>query len=120
MTPEQRAALRSLQLASDLQNLMATASGRRVACWLIYDVAGLQDASFHEGSVTASIKDGVCAAMHMARLEGRRNVAIDVHNELRRVAPAQLLTMLREQLEAADADLAAELTTTASAKDEAP
>jgi hypothetical protein len=91
------------QREADLRSMMAQEWGRRLCHWLVFDLGKLQTSSFNP-----SIKDGYCAALHSARSEGARDFAIELHNEVQRLAPQQFLTMMSEQVRDLQADLALE------------
>ena len=92
----------------DLQWLLSSHRGRRLAAWVIYDLGGLEDSSFHAdaaGYSNAAIKSGDAAAMHMSLAEGRRDLA----RRFKRLAqqfPDEYGQMMAERTLAEVADLA--------------
>jgi hypothetical protein len=94
---------RERQREDDLRQLMAEDWGRRIAHWVVFDMCGLQ-----ASSVDMGIKDGLCSALHAFHRQGAQGVGIDVHNEMQRLAPKQVLLMAEEQIRASQADLALE------------
>jgi len=91
------------QRDDDLRELMSAQYGRRVAVWIIYELGRLQDESFD-----GSKRDGLNTALFTARAEGRRELAIDLHNELQRLAPDMVVRMLQERLETIQAEMSLE------------
>lgn len=66
---------------ADLEWLLQHEEGRRIAYRLVYVLGGLDAPSFEP-----KIKDGLCAALHMARNEGMRELAAELGSQLRRVS----------------------------------
>lgn len=93
---------RERQREEDLRQLMRHDWGRRVAHWIVFDAGRLQAVSFNP-----AIKGDSSLHTHFA--EGRRDLAIDVHNELQRLSPRECVAMMQEQVNAAESDLAIEL-----------
>lgn len=93
---------RERQREDDLKSLMRHDWGRRVVYWVVYDLGRSMSVSFDP-----RIKGDSSLHTHFA--DGRRDLAIDVYNEIQRLAPRELLAMMAEQISAAQADLALEV-----------
>lgn len=100
---ERLAAMADRQLKADLQDMLKTESGRRIAAWLIYDLGALESISFRNNApgspVPMGIKDGMGAAQHLAFHEGRRDMAADLYNQLADADPAGLAQTMQERLQ---------------------
>lgn len=66
---------------ADVEWLLQHEQGRRIAYRLVYVLGRLDSPSFEP-----SIKDGLCAALHIARNEGIREAASVFAEQLRRVS----------------------------------
>ena len=94
---------RDRQRLEDLRTLMANDWGRRLAYWLTYELAGVQERVFD-----GSIKDGGSSGQHMAFRDGRRAVGLDLVAELQATSPIHWLSMIDEANRERKADLALE------------
>lgn len=94
------------QREEDIRTIMDTEAGRRFIYWVIFDKGKLQDRSFTSG--VENVKDGIHAALRMARIEGSRVLAIDLHNDVRDTTPMAFLTMMSEAVRSMEANLAQE------------
>ena len=94
---------RDRQRDDDLKQLMSTSWGRRLAYWLIHGDPSTERPKEFIGRLgssvfDSSIRDGVGCAILAARVDGARMFAIELHNDIERVTPGALVTMLEEQL----------------------
>lgn len=94
---------RERQRDEDLRSLMSCDWGRRVVHWLLYDEGKLQSQSFNP--FIEGIKDGLCAAMHMAKIEGARDLAMNLNNRIQIAAPIDSDLMRSESMSNARDDL---------------
>jgi hypothetical protein len=79
--------------AADLDELLRHDWGRRFYYRITHEMGLLVSSSFEPG-----IKDGVAAAIHMARNEGIREFAIRLMDEAQAVAPDLWSRMLMERI----------------------
>ena len=63
----------TLKRWNDLSKMVANEHGREVLKWIIYELGGLEEPSYHDNPLM------------MARTEGRRGLARELNNELRRI-----------------------------------
>jgi len=94
---------RDRQRDDDLRELMKQAWGRRLVYWLVFGDPSTERPKEFVGRLNTSvfdsgIKDGLSCAILAARIDGARMFAMEFHNDLERVAPSALVTMLEEQL----------------------
>jgi len=89
--------LRDFELA-DLESVLATFEGRRFYYRLVFEVCNLESSSFNP-----LIKDGACAAQHMAHMEGRRDVGRVMLQEAQAHCPDLWRKLLNEALVEAEA-----------------
>lgn len=92
---------RERQREADLRLLMGAEWGRRIAHWLIFEHGRAMSSS-----VNPRIKHGM--ELHALFHEGRRDSAIDLHNEFYRLAPEDFLRMGDEHRASVRIDLALE------------
>lgn len=93
------AAERQRELEQAINLLMYQPWGRRVVAWIRDGLGGLKRSSFSAesgGYSNASIKDGNAAAMHMTFHEGRRAVAVELHQVIEGIAPKGIEVMETE------------------------
>lgn len=83
MTRAEREKASKAQRENDLRSVMGTVEGRRVF-WRLLEDCRIWGSSFSETAVVA------------AHSEGRRSVAIDLVNEMQRLAPSEYFAMLTE------------------------
>jgi len=96
----QQRKLRGWELA-DLETVLKTHEGRRMYYRLVFELCLLESSSFNSG-----IKDGVCSALHMAHLEGRRDIGRVLAQEAQAHLPDLWRLMVNERIAHADADAA--------------
>lgn len=89
------------QLAADLRLMLGAEWGRRIFYWLVFDLGGIESASFNQ-----NIKDGYCAALHSALAEGRRDFARGLLVAATDLCPSEYLEMLKTVTLERAADLA--------------
>lgn len=94
-----------MQHDADMVNLLSSDWGRRLFYWLVFVAGGLEDASFEP-----TIKDGLCAALHAARSEGRRDFVRSLLLDAQRAAPAAYVETIIQAARKRVADLSGEPT----------
>ena len=77
----------------DLERLLGTDFGRRVYCRLVFELGNIESLSMN-----FDIKDGVCAAIHMAYNEGLRAMARIMYQEAQQVCPELWARAMNERL----------------------
>lgn len=87
-------------LNDDINRLMGDQMFRRFAYWLIWSECGINDGVFNMG-----IKDGMCSALIASRMDGRRDVAIDVTQKLQSICPDKYAIMIKESVSALEEEL---------------
>jgi hypothetical protein len=81
---------------ADLEELLRQSWGRRLYYRLVFEMGRLEAPSFEPG-----LADGACAALHMARNEGIREVAQRLAREAQLHCPEHWTLMLQERVAAA-------------------
>lgn len=94
---------RERQVTDDLLELVRHEWGRRLAYWLIFEHGRVHGLCFDPG-----IKDGLCASLHQAKAEGRRESAHELHAMISAVAPEAVIAMMGERGKRALVDLSLE------------
>ena len=84
--------------AVDLETVLSSEAGRRFFYRLVFEVCNIESSAFNP-----LIKDGVCAGLHMAHMEGRRDVGRVMLQEAQAHCPALWRKMLAEALVRAEA-----------------
>jgi hypothetical protein len=79
--------------AKDLESVLGTAPGRRLYCRLVFELGNIEALSFNP-----DIKDGVCAAIHMAHNDGLRAMARIMYQEAQQVCPELWARAMGERL----------------------
>lgn len=81
---------------ADLEELLRQPWGRRIYYRIVFQLGNLYSESFDP-----AIKDGMCAALHMARNEGIRWAGRRLAQEAQELCPDQWNQMLAERVAAA-------------------